>query len=366
MSDTPHYSMIPVDKLEFDIKNPRLIEFNIPSTISEIDLIKLLWENMDVREVALSIAASGFFNNDPLIATPEGEKFVVIEGNRRLAAVKVLQSPDLFKHTIADIPIISAANKKTIEKLPIFIQTRKDAWKFLGFKHVNGPAKWGSYAKAKYIAEVYNNYNIPLDQIASQIGDTNKTVQRLYHGLMVIEQAEEEKIYSREDTVRASIPFSHLYVGLTREGMRAFLDLDDSSYEKKRPVPKEKARELGEVCRWLFGSRRDKIEPIIQSQNPDLKYLDAVLLNREALAALRSNVSLGEAYELTRPVSMIFEEQLLDAKRCLVKARGLLSEGYDGSDGLIAISESISNIASDLYDEMTRKHVDNRKIRKVK
>ena len=365
MPNTPQYSMIPVDSLEFDISNPRLIEFTIPSTISEKDLIKLLWENMDVREVALSIAASGFFSNDPLIATPDGAKFTVIEGNRRLAAVKLLQSPDLFKDIISDIPTISDTNKATIDKLPVFIQDRKDAWKFLGFKHVNGPAKWGSYAKAKYIAEVHNSYSIPLDQIASQIGDTNKTVQRLYHGLMVIEQAEEEKIYSREDTVRASIPFSHLYVGLTREGMRTFLALDDSSYEKKRPVPKEKARELGEVCRWLFGSRRDKVEPIIQSQNPDLKYLDAILLNREALAALRGGESLGAAYELTRPVSMIFEEQLLDAKRCLVKARGLLSEGYDGSEGLLTISESISTISSDLFDEMTRKNVDNRKKRKV-
>lgn len=32
----------------------------------------------------------------------------------------------------------------------------------LTFKHVNGPAKWSSYAKAKYIAEIHQKYNIEL------------------------------------------------------------------------------------------------------------------------------------------------------------------------------------------------------------
>ena len=77
-----------VSELTFDIENPRLFDFDLDSNPSEIDIIKILWNTMDVRELVMSIAASGFFQNEPLIVMHEQGKKVVIEGNRRLAAVK--------------------------------------------------------------------------------------------------------------------------------------------------------------------------------------------------------------------------------------------------------------------------------------
>ena len=80
---------MPVSKLLFDFRNPRLVEFNeINSQSTEEQTIKILWEAMDVRELVLSIAASGYFNNEPLIVSRENGRHIVLEGNRRLAAVK--------------------------------------------------------------------------------------------------------------------------------------------------------------------------------------------------------------------------------------------------------------------------------------
>ena len=84
----------------------------------------------------------------------------------------------------------------------MLIGTRQDSWRHLGFKHVNGPAKWGSYAKSRYIADVHRKYDVPLDDIARQIGDTHRTVQRLYRALMVLEQAEKLEVFDREDRYR--------------------------------------------------------------------------------------------------------------------------------------------------------------------
>ena len=192
---------IQVSDLFFDLKNPRLVEFNeINGNTSEEQIIKILWEAMDVRELVLSISASGFFQNEPLIVSNETGKNIVIEGNRRLAAVKIILNPTIIK---AAIPDIAPQIKESLFKLPVILTTRQKAWQYLGFKHVNGPAKWGSYAKARYIAQVHNDFKIPLDQISLQIGDTHKTVRRLYRGLMVIEQAENEKIFSRDNTKRS-------------------------------------------------------------------------------------------------------------------------------------------------------------------
>ena len=127
---------------------------------------------MDVREVMLSIAASGYFRHEPLIVAREGGKNVVIEGNRRLAAVRVLLDPTLVEAT--DIPAIGKDAKEALRQLPIIASNRKDAWQYIGFKHVNGPAKWTSYAKSQYVTKVHREFGVSLEDIAKQIGDTHK------------------------------------------------------------------------------------------------------------------------------------------------------------------------------------------------
>lgn len=85
------YERIELDDLILDVKNPRLAELGITSTATPFDLVKALWEKMAVEEVATSIAYSGYFDHEPLFVEPAPNgKYVVIEGNRRLAAVKLL------------------------------------------------------------------------------------------------------------------------------------------------------------------------------------------------------------------------------------------------------------------------------------
>ena len=156
--DTEEIKMMKVSELAFDLKNPRLVEFDLSANATEEDVIQILWEAMDVREVMMSIAASGFFPHEPLIVSRENGKNVVIEGNRRLAAVKILLEPALANPLNADVPEITDKDRAALAELPTVIRTRRDAWRYLGFKHVNGPAKWSSYAKSQYIADVHRKF----------------------------------------------------------------------------------------------------------------------------------------------------------------------------------------------------------------
>ena len=348
-------TMIPVADLGFDFKNPRLVEFDLPVEVAEFEVIAVLWETMDVRELALSIAASGFFQNEPLIVAREDGRKVVIEGNRRLAAVKVLLDDDLAQKLSADVPGITSDDKAALNELPCMQSTREGAWRYLGFKHVNGPAKWSSYAKSQYIADVHRQFGVPLADIARQIGDTHQTVQRLFRGLMVIEQAEQLGMFSRADRWRGHFSFSHLYTGLNYTGLSSFIGLSQVDAAKSEPVPPEKHTELGELCTWLYGSKKRNAPPLIRSQNPDLRRLDAVVSDIQALAALRNGSELTTAYELTRPSPNVFVEALVAARQNLQKAHGILSVGYDGSEELLRIAGTVANLADDLYNEMERK-----------
>jgi len=72
----------------------------------------------------------------------------------------------------------------------------------MGFRHVNGPARWGSYAKAEYVRKVRSEYDVPLAEIARTIGDRHRTVQRLYRALMVLDQAATARVYSLNDRAK--------------------------------------------------------------------------------------------------------------------------------------------------------------------
>jgi len=348
--------LVNTEKLCFDPQNPRLAGYPREDISSQDQILKTLWEIMDVKEIVMSIAASGFFQWEPLMVAVEEGEFLVIEGNRRLAAVKLIVEPNLAKRLKISIPEVPETVKKGLEKLPVVTVSRMQSWRFLGFKHVNGPARWDSYAKSKYIAEVHINYGIPLDDIGKQIGDTHKTVQKLFRGYRVLEQAEEEKVYSREQRFNKRFHFSHLYTGLQYEGFTDFLGLSPLEAEEKNPVPETHYEKLKEIMVWLFGDRENQIESIIKSQNPDLRNLDAVLKNREAAASLRSGTDLDEAFELTRPKSQIFDEELIVAKKALTKASSIRAISYDGSREVLTIAFEILGIAESLYDEMERRY----------
>ena len=94
------FRCLPVEDLLLDAQNPRLARGTEQECPSQFELIKVLWTQMAVDELVLSIAANGYFPEERLFVIPavpaeEGGKYIVLEGNRRLAAVRILLDDDL-------------------------------------------------------------------------------------------------------------------------------------------------------------------------------------------------------------------------------------------------------------------------------
>jgi hypothetical protein len=347
---------IPTDDLFLDPHNPRLRDFGLDERSSQDEILSTLWSKMAVDEVALSIAENGFYRHEPLYAAREQGRLFVVEGNRRLAAVKLLRDDVLRrKLKIASLPSISAAEKKKLETLPVIVCGRKEIWAFLGFKHINGPQAWESYPKAHYVAWVHNDLGVPLDEIARRIGDKHSTVERLYDGLMVLEQAEEEGVFSREDRYKEHFSFSHLTTGLGYVGIQTFLGLPkgEKGIGKRRPVPRSHVEQLGELLVWLYGQRSASVQPVVQTQNPDLRRLDEVLRSKAAIAALRKGLPLSVSLEISKGDARVFRESLVYAKQNLQKARGTVLTGYDGNEDLRETAEDVLELAQAIFEDMT-------------
>jgi hypothetical protein len=355
---------IPTDDLLLDPHNPRLTDYGLDEKATQDQIISVLWSNMAVDELALSIAENGFYHHEPLYAAKERNKNYVIEGNRRLAAVKLLRDETLRNSLkISSIPSINTAAIRDLDTLPVIFCKRDEVWAFLGFKHINGPQAWESYPKAHYVAWVHNDLGISLEEIARRIGDKHDTVERLYDALMVLQQAEDSRVFDRDDRFRAHFSFSHLTTGLGYTGIQDFLGLPKGAKAigKRRPVPKNHERQLGEFLVWLYGVKSENIPPIVQSQNPDLRRLDEVLKNKQAVAALRTGLTLSVSLEISKGDERVFRESLVDAKQNLQKARGTVLTGYRGNDDLFKTAEEIVELSQAVLADMSPKEKKSRK-----
>lgn len=358
---------VPVDWLMLDPENPRLV--GIDSKLTSEKIIAQLYRGEALDELLQSIAANGYLDIEPLIVMlNDQDQLTILEGNRRFAAIRLFREPDLAAQVgkteqlrIA-VPDISKAYRKTLDHVSVYrVPDRDAARSFIGFKHINGVAKWDSFAKGQFAAEWYRSGDVSLEKISNKIGDKHDTIKRMVSAIYVLDQAERTDTFILADRRVVKFNFSHLYTALSRRPYMDFLGLETawSRYDPETdPIPAEKLDHLHETLVWIYGSKEDNKDPVIRSQNPDIKRLAEVLTSAEGLHVLRSGGSLDEAHYSTESA----DERLSTA---LIRARGVLRDavnslrGYDGRDqSLLNIAEDVSATAHAILSSMREKFKD--------
>ena len=357
---------VPVEWLALDRENPRLV-YSI-GELSDADIIAQLYRSEDLSELLQSIAANGYLDIEPLVVLNGDGSLIVLEGNRRLAAIRLFEKPklaDLVSQRAkvrVNVPDFDEEFRSTIHKISVYrVESRADARSFIGFKHINGAAKWQSYAKARFAAKWYEesrNQGVTLEGIAAQIGDKHDTIKRMVNAIYVLDQADETGVFQLSDRATPRFNFSHLYTALSRAQYMRFLGLDQawSRFDPTpSPVAQEKLDSLREVLTWLYGSRDRGIEPVIRSQNPDIRRLGEVLESSEALAELRASGSLSDAHLSTQPANQRFSESLYKARREVREASNNL-RGFDGQESaLVGVAEDILETSQAMHTRMNEK-----------
>lgn len=356
---------VPVGCLRLDRRNPRLA--GRVDHRSDEALIAHLYRSAELDELLLSMSTNGYLDIEPLVVMKGSDgKLVVLEGNRRLATIRLLCEPDLVarirlgKGPKLSVPEIGDGLRPTFNQVTVYrVSDRNQARPLIGFKHINGPQKWDAYAKASFAAAWYRDAHVGLDEIATSIGDRHDTIKRMVVGIYVLEQATQEGLFDVEDRVPRKFNFSHLYTALARSQYMEYLGLPRgwTRYDPEpNPVPEDKLPALSRVLRWIYGSKLDEEKPVVRRQNPDIKRLGEVLAKREAVHELRVTRNLDRAHELAEPVTARFTMSLIEARRAVQAAVGSV-RAYDGRDeSLLEVSEDIKETADVLHSRMKEKH----------
>lgn len=355
-----------INDLLLDPENPRLPESIKRDQKSMLDYIA---ETTAIEELMDAIAENDFFPGEPLIVTPSishSEKYIVVEGNRRLTAAKLLQDPTFCSHPGSRMREITTNAKHTPTRLPVVIRaTRAEVLPYLGFRHITGVKQWEPLAKAKYIEQLFDLIEPEIKtkeryaHVAKAIGSRRDHIKRNLDALAVFKVIKEEEFFEIEDLTDESLKFSILSTALADERIGTFagtiIKTDENDFESTYPIcdsSKLHIDNIKELTKWLFEKDSKGKTKIGESRN--LRLLSAVVANTRALTAFRGGSTLKISYQLTSDLTKDFSELLYQADAILTEASSMVATvGFD-EDALNVsrrISENIKLIGRELNEK---------------
>ena len=346
---------IPASYLAFNRRNPRLA-LDLPSddSLPDEEIIEMYWNQYAIKELVLSIAHSGYFPHEPLIVKDS----VVIDGNRRLAAVLLLTQPELReKIGVSNLPEVSEQRLAELSKLPAVILRRGDAWETIGYRHINGTQGWQAYQRACWVAWVHTHLEVPLPEISRKLGDESGAIHRLYQAYLLFEQASKLGIYKGDASSQGWGSFLKLYCGVQYENTRKFLGVTISVDPRLEtlaadPVPSDHIDNFAEWLLWLTGDYANDLHPVVKQINPHIRQLDAVLGSAASLSALRGGAGLRIALQSERPPENVAKEKLDQAVILLQDVRRVLNEGNPPDSALMVSARDILDEAAYLVQDL--------------
>lgn len=295
----PSLKFINVTDLAFDPENPRLPDSLSRAADSEI--IEFFIRQCNLPELMMSIAEKGFFSGEPILVVEQLDgKFLAVEGNRRLAAVKLISSTDPapVQQKLID-QIRESANYRPTTIPCLVFAARSDILLYLGYRHITGIKEWDSLAKARYLKQLRETFDAndhvgAHRALAKQIGSKAATVAKMLTGLKVLEYAGSEGILKELKLEPDDIPFSLLTTGIGWESLANFIGLEGPGDVTLAEINRDRTSEF---FTWIFFKVDGRKTKLGESRN--FEKLARIVKIPEALESLRSGDSIVSADLLT-------------------------------------------------------------------
>lgn len=340
---------IPYDQLLLDPENPRLPEELQGSTQPKI--LEYLYANTVLEELARSYLNNGFFQHEHLIVTPDNGSYVVLEGNRRLAALKILLEDDDAQEAGLGFALdeeFTAGIRDTLLELPVFVvEDRSEVNKYLGFRHIGGIKTWSAEAKARYVADevdrVKDEENPFLD-VARRVGSNVQGIRHEYIAISTLRYARDEFGISTEAIQHRR--FGVWIRAMNSPDLRDYIGLGDPrSYNEVLEALSglDKAK-LSEVLGDLLPAKGQR-KPLVADSRDVTVYAQALHVE-EARTALREY----EDFELARQIieEAGLEERLINLRHAIELAMTEVTRARELDAAVVEAAQDLAQVANAL------------------
>lgn len=237
-----------------------------------------------VLELKRSILTNGFLPIERLVVkrydtTGPGTRYLVLEGNRRLAALRWIAEdhrsgvaiPDGVLATLEAVPVVEVPDGD--ESLYTSV---------MGIRHVGGIKQWDGYQRAKLVSELRNKHELTSGEVADRLGMTVNEVNRRYRAFAALGQMEDDEEYTH--LARPNMyPIFHEAVSIPQ--IRDWLGWDDGNSKFSNIEELHRFYDLvtEETTEGENGPEKRRRKITSYSQVRELKL---ILAHQEAMASL--------------------------------------------------------------------------------
>ncbi len=206
---------VPLASLLLDPNNPRFFDLEdwqkVPENLYHLERVQLkasqrlessqAWQ---ITELEQSIRSNGYIPtelivvkpyelSDPVLNADQGPYFVVIEGNRRLAAIRKIVREALNPEQDELVQSLQTLNVLVYTPTGDPEQDRINETILQGIRHISGPKEWGAYQKAHLIVQLYDTLGQSWTEIGQRLGLSARVVGRYYRAYKALRQMMEDE-----------------------------------------------------------------------------------------------------------------------------------------------------------------------------
>jgi len=348
---------IKVKNLKFDPENPRFAASNLQS-LEQHQIVEEMFDSEQVIDLLNSIGTQGYFLGEPLLVFKDlnSGDFFVAEGNRRLAALKLLSQ---------EVVLPSRAINELIKEFPhkpdnvpcIIFENRDSVLHYLGYRHITGIKAWGSLEKAIYLQQLFSkNLNIYHDErealkiLAREIGSNVQTIKKTLCALALYNKdydPKKDEFFGLQRVGKDDIQFSLLYTAIGYPNISSYIGLQNSQDYKLDSLDIDHTRDL---FNWLFMQDEHGRKAVPESRK--IATLNTVLSSVEATEIFIKTRDLEAAYPFTNGPQEFFNSSLRNMEKTIQQMISVVH-----SEALIPRESDLHNIEklSDSLDDLARK-----------
>lgn len=308
---------LPLDQIYLDPNNPRFTQSDwsyIPEDkwsdeeVQEAAQRRLL-ADFEVDKLRMNMEVNGYLPIDRVIVSEFQEnKYVVLEGNRRICAAK------LVGPLAVDGSMVSAAVQESVKIIPCLLYTGTDSkasWIFQGLRHISGISEWSAFNKAKLLVEQMEKEEISLTEVGRRFGLTAHGAGQWVRGYNAFSQARMSSDYINEVDEKAYPYFQELF-GRSSAAVREWLEWDEDKYEFNNKL------NLDEFISWLYPrpdadqaggpSKKGDFERRRIARRDDIRQIaELIKSDKDLFEQFRGGAQLENCYSLA--LSRKFEEE---------------------------------------------------------
>ena len=330
---------INVNRINLDPQNPRLVPYlKEDEEPDQFRLIQILYDHFDSQVVGLSLVQNGYFDEEPIIVVPDklpdgfnydkftgpdelaaeyqvlidetDITFTVVEGNRRVSAIKLITDKGILENTDLQEPFPTSDDKATISDISnipcIIYRRREDVFTYLGIRHIAGNLRWEAFAQASYTANMIEYYihsegldaKEAITKVQKVVAHRSDKLIKQYVAYKLYEQAVDDLEFDTRPLINR---FSLLTLAYNTSSIREYIGVP--KYKQidfaSDLVASENLEKFRNLLVWIYGDKEQKKNPVITDSRVITKELSHIVKSEEAIEYLLKTEDVEGAYDRT-------------------------------------------------------------------